>query len=115
MSIGLVGRNVGMTRIDPVMYKGTPVVPMEFLKSVLPEPSSLAENYTGKTSIGVVLKGEKNPKGNKYLGWSTRSYGPDEFAERHNIGIQGGFLSDGGKPGHRKYPPDSQKRRAASA
>ena len=51
--------NVGMTRIDPVDYKGTPVIPMEFLKFLLPEPSSLAENYTGKTSIGVHLHGRE--------------------------------------------------------
>jgi saccharopine dehydrogenase (NAD+, L-lysine-forming) len=35
--------NVDMTRIDPVDYKGTPVIPMEFLKCLLPEPASLAE------------------------------------------------------------------------
>lgn len=64
-------QNVGMTRIDPVMYKGTPVIPMEFLKSVLPEPSSLAENYTGKTSIGVVLKGEKKGKKKRYMIWNV--------------------------------------------
>lgn len=53
-------QNVGMTRIDPVMYKGTPVVPMEFLKELLPPPSSLAEDYTGKTSIGVIVRGRKD-------------------------------------------------------
>jgi saccharopine dehydrogenase (NAD+, L-lysine-forming) len=63
--------NVGMTRIDPVMYKGNPVIPMEFLKSLLPEPSSLAENYTGKTSIGVVLKGEKKGKKKRYMIWNV--------------------------------------------
>ena len=64
-------QNVGMTRIDPVMYKGTPVIPMEFLKSLLPEPSSLAENYTGKTSIGVVFKGEKKGKKKRYMIWNV--------------------------------------------
>ncbi len=44
---------------------------MEFLKSVLPEPSSLAENYTGKTSIGVVLKGEKKGKKKRYIIWNV--------------------------------------------
>ncbi len=57
--------NVGMTRIDPVDYKGTPVVPMEFLKSLLPDPSSLAENYTGKTSIGCIIEGVKEGKKRK--------------------------------------------------
>jgi saccharopine dehydrogenase (NAD+, L-lysine forming) len=55
-------QNVGMTRIDPVEYNGTQIIPLQFLKALLPEPSSLAENYTGKTSIGVVLQGVKDGK-----------------------------------------------------
>jgi saccharopine dehydrogenase (NAD+, L-lysine-forming) len=55
-------QSVGMTRIDPVMYKGTPVIPMEFLKELLPPPSSLGENYTGKTSIGCIIDGTKDGK-----------------------------------------------------
>jgi saccharopine dehydrogenase (NAD+, L-lysine forming) len=50
--------NVGMTRIDAVDHKGTKIVPLEFLKTLLPEPASLGENYTGKTSIGVQIEGE---------------------------------------------------------
>ncbi len=57
--------NVGMLRIDPVDYKGTPVVPMEFLKCLLPDPASLAENYTGKTSIGCIIEGVKDGKPKK--------------------------------------------------
>jgi saccharopine dehydrogenase (NAD+, L-lysine-forming) len=53
-------QNVGMTRIDPVMYKGNPVIPMEFLKELLPPPSSLGKGYTGKTSIGCIFTGKKN-------------------------------------------------------
>ncbi len=41
-------QSVGMTRIDPVMYKGTPVIPMEFLKELLPPPSSLGKGYTAR-------------------------------------------------------------------
>jgi saccharopine dehydrogenase (NAD+, L-lysine-forming) len=55
-------QNVGMTRIDPVDYKGSKVVPMEFLKCLLPDPASLAENYTGKTSIGCIFEGVKDGK-----------------------------------------------------
>ena len=55
-------QNVGMTRIDPVMYNGVPIIPLQFLKALLPEPSSLAENYTGKTSIGCILNGVKNDR-----------------------------------------------------
>ena len=49
--------NVGLTRIDPVEYAGVQIVPLQFLKALLPEPSSLAEHYTGKTSIGAIISG----------------------------------------------------------
>jgi len=58
--------NVGMTRIDPVEYEGTEVVPLKFLKALLPEPSSLAENYTGQTSIGCHIRGLKDGKERNY-------------------------------------------------
>lgn len=60
-------QNVGMTRIDPVMYEGKEIIPLRFLKSVLPEPSSLGENYTGKTSIGCVFEGIKDGKKKKMM------------------------------------------------
>jgi saccharopine dehydrogenase (NAD+, L-lysine forming) len=43
-----------------VMYNGIPIIPLEFLKALLPEPASLAEHYTGKTSIGCIIVGVKN-------------------------------------------------------
>ncbi len=52
--------NVGMTRIDEVEYNGQKIVPLQFLKSVLPDPGSLGENYTGKTCIGCVIEGTKD-------------------------------------------------------
>jgi saccharopine dehydrogenase (NAD+, L-lysine forming) len=54
--------NVGMTRIDPVMYEGHEVVPIKFLKALLPDPASLAAGYTGKTSIGCIISGTKDGK-----------------------------------------------------
>jgi saccharopine dehydrogenase (NAD+, L-lysine forming) len=51
-------QNVGMTRIDPVMYEGRAIVPLQFLKAVLPEPSSLGSTTKGKTNIGVIATGE---------------------------------------------------------
>ena len=57
--------NVGMTRIDPVAYEGHPVVPIKFLKNLLPDPSSLAAGYTGKTSIGCLVEGVKDGKPRK--------------------------------------------------
>ena len=50
-------QNVGMTRIDPVLYEGREIVPLKFLKALLPDPGSLGENYTGKTSIGCIIEG----------------------------------------------------------
>ena len=60
-------QSVGMTRIDPIMYNGVEIIPLQFLKALLPEPSSLAENYTGKTSIGCVFKGIKDGQKKEYL------------------------------------------------
>lgn len=57
--------NVGMTRIDHVDYEGKEIVPLKFLKAVLPEPSSLGENYKGKTNIGCVIEGIKGGKKKK--------------------------------------------------
>ena len=53
-------QNVGMTRIDPIDYEGREIVPIQFLKALLPDPSTLGENYTGKTSIGCLIEGRKN-------------------------------------------------------
>ncbi len=49
---------VGMTRIDPVMYNGVEIVPLQFLKAVLPEPASLGATTKGKTNIGDIATGE---------------------------------------------------------
>ena len=57
-------QDIGMARIDPVMYEGREIVPIQFLKAVLPDPGSLGENYTGETSIGCRIRGidkEGNP------------------------------------------------------
>ncbi|MGE3143826.1 MAG: saccharopine dehydrogenase family protein, partial [Hyphomonadaceae bacterium] len=55
-------QNVGMTRIDPIEYEGHKIVPIQFLKALLPDPASLAPNYTGKTSIGCLIAGRKDGK-----------------------------------------------------
>jgi saccharopine dehydrogenase (NAD+, L-lysine forming) len=51
-------QNVGMTRIDPVTYEGKEIIPLQFLKAVLPEPASLGPTTKGKTNIGVIATGE---------------------------------------------------------
>jgi saccharopine dehydrogenase (NAD+, L-lysine-forming) len=53
-------QNVGMTRIDPVMYEGREIIPLQFLKAVLPEPASLGVTTKGKTNIGDIATGTKD-------------------------------------------------------
>jgi len=55
-------QNVGMTRIDAVDYEGCKVIPIKFLKALLPEPASLGTKYTGKTVIGNIMTGKKDGK-----------------------------------------------------
>ena len=50
-------QNIGMARIDEVDYKGVKIVPLQFLKAVLPDPQDLGENYHGETSIGCRIAG----------------------------------------------------------
>lgn len=57
-------QNIGMARIDEVDYNGTKIIPLQFLKAVLPNPQDLGENYHGETSIGCRIAGrdkEGNP------------------------------------------------------
>ncbi|MFN3423428.1 MAG: saccharopine dehydrogenase family protein [Novosphingobium meiothermophilum] len=53
-------QNVGMTRIDPVIYEGKEIIPLQFLKAVLPEPASLGPTTKGKTNIGDIATGLKD-------------------------------------------------------
>lgn len=53
-------QNVGMTSIEPVMYEGREIIPLQFLKAVLPEPSTLGETTKGKTNIGDIATGTKD-------------------------------------------------------
>jgi len=57
--------NVGMLGIKPVMHKGVEIVPMEFLKTLLPDPASLGPRTKGKTNIGIVAEGIKDGKKRK--------------------------------------------------
>ena len=54
--------NVGMTGIEPVLYEGRPIVPIQFLKELLPDPASLGPRTKGKTCIGVLVHGVKDGK-----------------------------------------------------
>ena len=55
-------QNVGMTRIDEVEYQGQKIVPLQFLKAVLPNPGDLGETTKGRTCIGNVITGVKDGK-----------------------------------------------------
>jgi len=54
--------NVGMTRIDPVRFQGRDIVPLQFLKALLPDPSSLGPLTKGRTCIGCLVTGKKAGK-----------------------------------------------------
>jgi saccharopine dehydrogenase (NAD+, L-lysine forming) len=55
-------QNVGMTRIDPVMHHGHKIIPLQFLKSLLPDPASLGPLTKGKTCIGCRATGPRDGK-----------------------------------------------------
>ncbi|MDW5377999.1 saccharopine dehydrogenase family protein [Halomonas sp. HP20-15] len=57
--------NVGMTSIEPINVNGCEISPLQFLKSVLPDPASLGPRTKGKTNIGVILDGIKDGKRRK--------------------------------------------------
>ena len=63
--------NVGMTSIKPIKFNGMDIVPLEFLKAVLPAPDSLGENYSGQTSIGCQIKGIKDGEETTYYVWNN--------------------------------------------
>lgn len=54
--------NVGMTSIEPILYEGKEIVPLQFLKAVLPDPASLGPRTKGKTNIGCIFTGKKDGK-----------------------------------------------------
>lgn len=58
--------NVGMTSIVPIEYEGKQIVPLQFLKAVLPDPASLGVRTVGKTHIGCIFQGKKDGKDKNY-------------------------------------------------
>jgi len=52
--------NVGMTSIEPIEFQGQKIVPLQFLKAVLPDPASLGPRTKGKTNIGCIFTGRKD-------------------------------------------------------
>ena len=52
--------DVGMTSIEPIEFEGKQIVPLQFLKAVLPDPASLGPRTVGKTNIGCIFRGKKD-------------------------------------------------------
>ncbi|OJU09143.1 MAG: saccharopine dehydrogenase [Clostridiales bacterium 43-6] len=59
-------QNVGITSIEPILYEGQEIVPLQFLKALLPDPASLGPRTKGKTNIGCIFKGTKNGEPKTY-------------------------------------------------
>lgn len=77
-------QEVGLTSIKPINYEGKEIVPLQFLKAVLPEPASLGKGYTGQTSIGCQIRGIKDGKERTYYIWNNC----DHAAVYKEIGAQ---------------------------
>lgn len=58
--------NVGMTSIEPIEFEGKQIIPLQFLKAVLPDPASLGPRTVGKTNIGCIFQGVKDGKAKTY-------------------------------------------------
>jgi saccharopine dehydrogenase (NAD+, L-lysine-forming) len=58
--------NVGMTSIEPIDYEGQKIIPLQFLKAVLPDPASLGPRTKGKTNIGCIFQGKKDGQDKTY-------------------------------------------------
>ena len=58
--------NVGMTSIEPIEYEGKQIVPLQFLKAILPDPASLGPRTKGKTNIGCIYQGTKDGQPKTY-------------------------------------------------
>lgn len=59
-------QDVGMTSIKPIDFEGKKIVPLQFLKAVLPDPASLGPRTVGKTNIGCIFTGKKDGKEKHY-------------------------------------------------
>ena len=88
-------QNIGMSRIDEIEYTAeaadgsgpvkVKIVPLQFLKAVLPNPQELGENYEGQTSIGCRIRGLKDGKEHTYYVYNNCSH----RAAYEETGMQG--------------------------
>lgn len=78
-------QNIGMASIVPIKYEGIDIVPLQFLKAVLPNPQELGANYEGETSIGCRIRGIKDGKEHTYYVYNNCSH----QAAYEETGMQG--------------------------
>ena len=79
-------QNIGMAGIEPIDYEGHQIVPLQFLKAVLPNPQDLGANYDGETSIGCRIRGiGKDGKEHTYYVYNNCSH----QAAYEETGMQG--------------------------
>jgi len=67
-------QNIGMAGIEPILFNGMEIVPIQFLKAVLPNPGDLGENYKGWTSIGCRIRGIKDGHKKTYYIYNNCSH-----------------------------------------
>lgn len=67
-------QHIGMASIEPIRYNGMDIVPLQFLKAVLPNPQDLGKNYEGETSIGCRIRGLKNGEEHTYYIYNNCSH-----------------------------------------
>ena len=79
-------QNVGMLGIEPIEHKGMQIVPIEFLKTLLPDPASLGPRTKGKTNIGIVAEGIKDGVKKKIYIYQVKDH-EECYAETNSQGV----------------------------
>ncbi|MDD2653316.1 MAG: saccharopine dehydrogenase family protein [Sulfurimonas sp.] len=79
-------QNVGMLGIEPVEHKGMKIIPIEFLKTLLPDPASLGARTKGKTNIGIVAEGIKDGKKRKIYIYQVKDH-EECYRETNSQGV----------------------------
>jgi saccharopine dehydrogenase (NAD+, L-lysine-forming) len=79
-------QNVGMTRIDPVTYNGVEIIPLQFLKAVLPNPGDLGVTTKGRTCIGNIITGLKDGNAKAIYVYNICDH-EDAYAETGNQAV----------------------------
>ena len=69
-----VMQNIGITRIDPVLYNGVEIVPIQFLKAILPNPGELVRTTRVRRPSGCRIRGIKDGKEKTYYVWNNCSH-----------------------------------------